>query len=249
MTEWSLIFLGGLLGSSHCVGMCGGFALGIGLGTSNVWNNLARQSVYTLGRVCTYAFGGAVAGYAGMHLSRQNTTLVNLQAALCLLAGILLVIQGLWSTGLIPRLIRWRGTPAPCAARSFFGAFLTRPGWTAAFLAGLLTGFLPCGLVYAFLALAGSSGSLPGGALTMALFGAGTAPLMVATGTGASLLSLASRQRVLQLAAWCVVVTGLLSVNRGLGWVQIPGVPPLPTCPHCRLKAEAPSASHHSSQL
>lgn len=234
MIELPLIFLGSLLGSSHCIGMCGGFALSIGMGARNSRNNLSRQSAYTLGRVCTYAFGGAVAGYAGARLSRENLPLVNTQAALCIIAGILLVLQGLWSTGVVPRLFRWSGHAAPCPAHRLFGEFLIRPGWTAAFVAGLLTGFLPCGLVYAFLALAASTSSVLLGAATMAIFGAGTAPLMMLTGLGASVLTLTVRRRVLHLAAWCVVVTGLLSVNRGLGWVHVPGVEPFPQCPHCR---------------
>lgn len=234
MSDWALIILGGLLGSSHCVGMCGGLALTVGLGTTGLWNNASRQMVYTLGRVCTYAFGGAVAGFGGMWLSRRNSTLMNVQAILCVLAGVFLIVQGLWSTGVLPRLARWRGAASPCPARSFFREFLTKPGWTAAFLAGLLTGFLPCGLVYAFLALAASSGSLMQGTATMILFGLGTGPLMIVAGTGATALSLAARRRVLQFAAWCVIVTGILSVNRGLGWFQIPGSNSRPGCPHCR---------------
>lgn len=234
MSDWPLVFLGGLLGSSHCVGMCGGLALTVGLGTNGFWNNASRQLVYTLGRVCTYSFGGAVAGFGGLWLSRRNSTLINVQATLCVVAGTLLALQGLWSTGLVPRLARWSGVASPCPARSFFREFLAKPGCTAAFLAGLLTGFLPCGLVYAFLALAASSGSLLRGSTTMLLFGLGTGPLMIVTGIGATALSLAARRRVLQFAAWCVIVTGLLSINRGLDWVQIPGVDPLPKCPHCR---------------
>lgn len=244
MIDWPLIFLGGVLGSSHCVGMCGGFALSIGLGASNSQSNLFRQAVYTLGRVCTYAFGGSVAGYAGLRLSRENNMLVNTQAVLCIAAGTLLIIQGLWSTGLLPRFVRWTGKAAGCPANSFFGEFLTRPGWIAAFLAGLLTGFLPCGLVYAFLALAASTGSVAAGAVTMVVFGVGTGPLMILTGLGASVLSVATRRRAIRLAAWCVIVTGLLSVNRGLGWVHIPGVRPLPRCPHCDQARSISSLTH-----
>ncbi len=36
MIELPLVFLGGLLGSAHCIGMCGGFAVSIGIGSSGV---------------------------------------------------------------------------------------------------------------------------------------------------------------------------------------------------------------------
>ena len=53
MIELPLVFLGGLLGSAHCVGMCGGFALTIGLGARDVAANVCRQLVYTAGRIFT----------------------------------------------------------------------------------------------------------------------------------------------------------------------------------------------------
>src|SRR5271165_7145734 len=98
-----LVFLGGLLGSAHCVGMCGGFALSIGMGAPSLGSNLQRQLTYTLGRVLTYAFLGVVAGYAGFWLSRKTGTLVNVQAGLSMVAGGLLVFQGLLALGLLPR--------------------------------------------------------------------------------------------------------------------------------------------------
>ena len=58
MIELPMVFLGGLLGSAHCVGMCGGFALGIGLGTPSFAANVGRQVIYTTGRVFTYALPG-----------------------------------------------------------------------------------------------------------------------------------------------------------------------------------------------
>ena len=79
MIELPLVFLGGLLGSAHCVGMCGGFALSIGVGAKSFTANLQRQLVYTLGRVLTYSFFGVAAGYAGFWLSRRAGTLIHVQ--------------------------------------------------------------------------------------------------------------------------------------------------------------------------
>ena len=63
------------------------------------------------------------------------------------------------------------GGGTPCLAGTFVGPFLTSPGWTNVLLAGILTGFLPCGLVYGFLTLASSSASVVHGLLTMLAFG------------------------------------------------------------------------------
>jgi sulfite exporter TauE/SafE len=88
--------------------------------------------------------------------------------------------------------------------------------------------------VYAFLAYAASTGNVVDGWLTMVAFGVGTVPLMVLTGSGASILSLSARARALKIAAWCVIVTGLISIARGTGHIQWLS-DSLPTgCPLCQ---------------
>jgi sulfite exporter TauE/SafE len=237
MIEWPLIFLGGMLGASHCVGMCGAFAVSIGMGTTAFGANLRRQALYTLGRVFTYSFGGAAAGVAGMKLQQISIAAFNTQAALAIVAGALLVLQGLYSAGLL-RHLRWHRSSAFCPAQGLFASFLTAPGPWNAFFAGILTGFLPCGLVYAYLVLAAGTGSVWQGAAVMGLFGAGTAPLMILTGVGTALLSLKARSRLLRLAACCVVVTGLITVGRGVGWARPAGTAAPPACPFCSEKAD-----------
>jgi sulfite exporter TauE/SafE len=239
MIEWPLIFLGGMLGASHCVGMCGAFAVSIGMGTTGVGANLRRQVLYTLGRVFTYSFAGLAAGVAGMKLQHVSVRAFNAQAALAIAAGTLLVVQGLRSAGLWRQFRRRAATAAYCPAQGLFASFLTAPGAWNAFFAGILTGFLPCGLVYAYLVLAAGTGSLWQGAAVMGLFGAGTAPLMILTGVGTALLSLKARSQLLRLAACCVVVTGLITVGRGVGWARpaAGGAVP-PTCPFCSEKAD-----------
>jgi sulfite exporter TauE/SafE len=234
MIELPMIFLGGLLGSAHCVGMCGGFALGIGLGAPSVAVNVGRQVVYTAGRVFTYAFLGAAAGYAGSRVAGSVGAWINAQAALCLIAGLLLVGQGLLGFGLIPTRFRAKPSGGPlCLAGTFVGPFLRSPKSSDVLLAGIFTGFLPCGLVYGFLALASSSASIPQGLLTMALFGAGTGPLMILAGAGGSLLSHVGRRNVLRVSAACILLTGFISLARGLLFVQLFEAPEVVRCALC----------------
>jgi sulfite exporter TauE/SafE len=233
MLELPLIFVGGLLGSAHCVGMCGGFALLLGAGSRSLGANLGRQLLYSAGRISTYAVVGAAVGYAGVRLAGMASPLINVQAVLSIVAGVLLVMQGLHAAGWLPQ---WRvaGPSAGCPFTGGLGGLLRSRGAAAAFLAGVFTGFLPCGLVYAYLALATSAGGLWQGWLTMACFGLGTVPLMVLTGSGGSLLSVINRQRVLRVAAICVVVTGLISLARGAGALQLRGSSVTSACPLCR---------------
>ncbi len=99
------------------------------------------------------------------------------------------------------------------------------------YLLGVCTGFLPCGLVYAFLALAAASGTMWQGGLRMLVFGLGTAPLMLLAGWSGSLVQLSIRRRAIRIAACCVLATGLLSIARG---VQTLTVQDHAACPLCR---------------
>ncbi len=214
MIELPLAALGGLLGSAHCVGMCGGFALTLGAHAPSWRQNVVRQSVFGLGRIFSYAFLGAAAGFAGRRLTAA-APLVDAQAWLAIVAGTLLLWQGAKATGLL-RLPRRRAAASlPCLNLGLLGSLLRTRGLTAPLVAGVLTGLLPCGLVYGFVALAAGGASLGGGLAIMIAFGCGTLPLMTLLGLGTSLVGLAARRRLLHAAAWCVLVTGAVSVARG----------------------------------
>ena len=216
MIEWPLLIVAGLLGSSHCLGMCGPFALAIGSGCRTWQAQFVRQVLYTSGRIFTYAALGALAGYGGARLASYSGSLVNVPAVLALLAGAILCYQGLLAAGLIT----WKHhAGSPCLAGTFFGTFLRRPGTSGIFLAGMFTGLLPCGLLYGTLALAASTHTVWKAMAVMALFGLGTAPAMMAAGWTGSLLSVALRKRMFTVAAWCLVLTGSISVLRGASFL------------------------------
>ena len=230
MIELPLVLIAGILGSSHCIGMCGPLALTVGSGASSWRANLVRQSVYTLGRIFTYCVLGAAAGFVGWKV-QHTTWLVNAAAILAVVAGGFLLYQGLLAAGVWRR--KTPNTAAlPCLGSEFLAGFLKAPGWANVFLAGLFTGLIPCGLVYGFLALAASSGDVLAGLAIMAVFGVGTAPVMMLTGCGATLLSLAARRYAYRIAAWCVVLTGMLAIARGCGFLHLAGWETA-GCPFC----------------
>ncbi len=240
MWQLAFVFASGALGSAHCIGMCGPFAVAIGAGSKHWRSNLARQLIYTLGRVFTYAFLGAVAGFGGWSLAEKTPWLAGAPAILAMVAGALLIVQGL----LILGWLQWpwlKHSAGACTAASLFRDFFRQPGLSGVFLAGLFTGFLPCGLVYAFLAMAASSASVAGGAMTMTAFGLGTLPVMAATGLGGSLLRGQWRGPLFRLAACAVLVAGMASVARGYSfWTAENPVSP-DACPFCEAE-EDPAA-------
>lgn len=235
MIELPLVFLGGLLGASHCVGMCGGFAVMIGVAHSDWRRNLRAQLAYSAGRIVTYCVLGAAAGQIGMRLERFAGGWVNIPAALCILAGLFLIVEGLAAAGFDLR--KWRrsvGGQAPhCTMIPLMASVLKIPGARNAFAAGLLTSLIPCGLVYAFLSLAATSGNFAAGMLVMGVFGLGTVPLMLTTGATASMLTLVQRRRMMYVAAWCVVLTGFITVARGAGVLDLGTGSERMHCPFC----------------
>lgn len=231
-TPWWLIALGGILGSSHCVGMCGGFAVMLGINRTSLRENVAGQLVFSIGRMTSYASLGGIAGYSGHALASRLAETVNVPAILCLLAGLFLLWEGLHAAGLMRRPGNVKRGPG-CFFIPLFSTLLKHPALRNAFSAGVFTGFLPCGLVYAFVSLAASTGDLLHGAIVMLAFGAGTVPLMVLTGLGSMLLGTSGRRWMWRAAAWSVVVTGLLTVGRGISYLRASESVPEKRCPFC----------------
>ena len=237
MIEWPLLVLSGLLGSAHCLGMCGPFALAIGAGAPAWRANLWRQACYSAGRLFTYTILGAVAAFCGLRIAEALAAWVNVPAILAIAAGLLLVAQGLLAAGVIPA--RGVAGGGSCPGAGGFRALLQARRSGELFLAGLFTGLLPCGLLYGMLALAASTHEPLRGMATMAAFGLGTVPAMVAAGLGGSLLGLAARRRLHAVAAWCLVLTGAVSIARGAGFLSWGGAAPH-GCPLCAPASVTP---------
>jgi len=185
MTEFGLfaVFIVGLLGGVHCLGMCGSL---VGMMTAQLPKAGARwpfHLAYNGGRLASYAAAGALAGsigQAGLLLRDQ----VPVQHLLFALSSLMLVALGLYLAGsgnLVRRIERlggglWRRIQ-PLARRLFP---VTTP--QRALLLGMLWGWLPCGLVYSVLLTALASGSMQQGAAVMLAFGLGTLPNLLAIG-------------------------------------------------------------------
>jgi uncharacterized protein len=182
----------GLLGSGHCVMMCGSIAGALGYGSalaSCAGTSLRFPLLYNLGRVTSYAAAGAVAGALGGGLA-AIAGIPSLRAGLAVAAALVIVIAGLKLAagsrrfGGFERAGRalWRRI-APLT-RSFLP--VTTP--QRAFAMGLVWGWLPCGMAYAMLTAAALAGGAWQGAALMALFGVGTLPAMLTLGAGTTQL-------------------------------------------------------------
>lgn len=239
MIEWPLLVVAGMLGSAHCLGMCGPFALAIGSAAPAWRANLRRQGCYSAGRIFTYTVLGAVVAFGGGRLAAALPGWANVPALLAIGAGVILALQGLLAAGVLPA--RAVVGMAACPGAAGFRALLSSRGHVDVFIAGLFTGLLPCGLLYGMLALAASTHDILRGLATMVAFGLGTVPAMLAAGLGGSILGVAARRRVHTAAAWCLVLTGLISIARGAGQFSLTAAPPA-GCPFCAAADEAATA-------
>ena len=181
----------GLLGSTHCLGMCGGIVAALNLGIADDLSKrpvllLGYQLAYNAGRICSYVLVGLLAGTLGASLAQLGVSPV----AGKLFAAAFMIALGLylanWWRGLAVLeklgLHLWRHIQ-PLAQRLFQ---IQSP--FQAFLLGSLWGWLPCGLVYAVVAWSLTTSNSIDGALLMLGFGLGTLPAMLLAGNAFSYL-------------------------------------------------------------
>ncbi len=212
----------GCVGSTHCVAMCGGLAGALSLGlprirqtTANLlWVHLCSSG----GRLISYAIAGAVSGGVGSLV----TAVSGAQGMVLLrgLAGVLVLLVGLYVAGWSTALARleslggrlWR------AVNSRVGRRRPSSPFAAALLFGLIWGWLPCGLVYTTLALAATTGQAAHGLVLMVGFGAGTIPMMLATGVVTPRMPSLLRQTASRRLA------GLLMIAFGIWTIAAPSL-------------------------
>lgn len=213
---WGFILFG-FAGSLHCVGMCGPILLSFSrpLASGRSWVAFAS---YQLGRLWTYALLGALAGWAGMKW-QAGAAILGWQRPLAVIAALVLLGMGVWS---------WRGGlsgrwVAGCRARlggGFpsldLGAWFRDPRASIRLLVGSLMGFLPCGLVYAALAMAAMLGDPLRGALGLLGLGLGTLPALALVSWGAPRIPVGIRRLAGQLHVYLFVSLGFLLLARAL---------------------------------
>lgn len=220
MTDMSVIsitsmFLIGLLGSGHCVGMCGGIVAALGFATDSTQARWPIILTYNLGRIASYSLMGGIVGLLGQF----GDQFLSLGPWLRALAGLLLILMGFYladwwkALTLLERggQLLWN-TLQPLGKGLFQMRSVGR-----GFLYGMLWGWLPCGLVYSALAFAGVSASPVMGALSMAVFGLGTLPAMLAGGIFSVQL------KSLLQGKWLRVTMALVLIVFG-GWTLLSAV-------------------------
>lgn len=227
-------FLSGLLGSVHCVAMCGGIVGALNFSRSPrrevirihadssasfapaVGGEIVLQLSYSAGRIGVYALAGAVAGGLGSVALLARSVLPT-QVVLGVLANLSIILLGLHlgSGGLLFARLEKLGMPLWTRLAPLSKRFIPADTPTRALAAGMIWGWLPCAMVYGMLPLALLSGGTLEGALTMSAFGLGTLPAMVTAGVFLERMrSFLAQKMVRYVAAACLLWVGFAGLAR-----------------------------------
>lgn len=211
----------GLVGSLHCMGMCGPIAIAIPLHKNNWLMKITGGLLYNTGRIITYGILGAIFGLLG-----RGIQLAGLQQWSSIGLGIIMILSVVFPvifkekiqidkvfTGYASRLI---GSFRKLFTKSSLGSLL---------FIGLLNGLLPCGLVYMAIAGAINTNDVMMGVAFMVVFGIGTTPALLAVSLVGNVISIGFRNKVKRVIPVFIVILGILFILRGMN-LGIPYVSP-----------------------
>ena len=209
---WALFlaaFSMGLFGSPHCLGMCGGIVTAFGLSMQHVSDSKKNGLIltYHAGRLISYSLLGLIASVVGVAIFQSIIS----NSAPRIVLGVVLVLIGLAMLGLplfneLEKFgMRFWQSLAPLRKKVF-----PIDSFGKALFAGLLWGFLPCGLVYGALMMAIAGNNIATGAALMFVFGLGTMPMLIATQKTVGMLQSSIKNfRLRQINGVIMMLSGL----------------------------------------
>lgn len=219
---WSAFILG-LLGSLHCVGMCGPIAFMLPVDRTNSVRKIMQTMTYHLGRLLSYSLIGLFFGFVG-----NSLYIFGIQQQLSIIIGILMIVLILIPAKMVNTFHFSRPIYKVISkVKTALGKALKKKTPDTFLTIGFLNGFLPCGLVYMAVFASLTTGQAYLGSLYMVLFGMGTIPLMTSAIYLGKILNSKVKQRIQKAIPIFVVIIGLLFIVRGMG-LGIPYLSPAP---------------------
>lgn len=207
----SMAFVMGLIGSFHCLGMCGPIAMALPMGHRNNSSRLFGGIIYNLGRVFTYSFLGLILGLAGDFLISPK-----IQNIVSITFGALIVIYLLLPSKTKTILKISPNQSLLVRLRKQISKFLYIQNNSSLFGIGMLNGLLPCGMIYLALTSSFLAGSAVKGSLFMFSFGMGTFPTMLAAVFFGSFVNQHIRSKLRKLVPVFLFFMAALLIVRGM---------------------------------
>lgn len=217
----SVAFVMGLVGSLHCLGMCGPIAMSLPMGNRSTAGRLYGGLLYNLGRVLTYTWLGLLLGLAGGFLITPKV-----QSSVSIIFGAAILLYLILPSGIKKSFSNHSASNRFfLALRKQLGNLLSMQTGSSYFGIGLLNGLLPCGMIYLALTSSFLAGGVLKGGLFMAAFGAGTFPAMLAAVFFGSFINQQVRLNLRKAVPVFLACMAALLVLRGLN-LGIPYISP-----------------------
>jgi len=211
----------GIVGSLHCIGMCGPIAIALPLGNKGILSRISGGLAYNIGRILTYGILGALFGLLG-----QGIEMAGLQQWASILLGIAMILSVI-APAVFRGKVKFEQFFFGYAGKmiSSFRKLFTISSIPSLFLIGLLNGLLPCGLVYIAIAGAINTNNVISGILYMIIFGIGTIPIMLAIPLLGNMVGNTFRKKYSKVLSGFIVLLGIVFILRGLS-LGIPYISP-----------------------
>jgi hypothetical protein len=201
-------FLVGLLGSFHCIGMCGPIAIAL----PKTKNLVLSRLLYNFGRVITYSMLGLLFGLLGSRLE-----MFGLQRIISISLGVLIILTVITPISYRIKLSNKLGLYKLVGMlKMYFGKMFKNHSNSSMLVIGMLNGLLPCGFVYIGITGAIAVGSTLNGMLFMTMFGLGTLPVMLGASLIGSVINLNIRQKLTRLLPAFSLILAAIFILRGL---------------------------------
>lgn len=217
--DYSLAFMSGILGSGHCVGMCGALVSGFFIKASQGGIGPMPYIAYHGARIGVYTLVGTIAALAGVALVSTGL-LGKLQGLLQIVAGLLVILLGLETMGLMRTRLAVGFAPVRWLRQGF--AHAAKAGTVGgAALGGMVNGMMPCALTLAMAVKATTAPSPLDGGLLMLTFGLGTLPAMLFVTLVFGRLGGKVRGHLLKAAAAVVIAMGVSTLYQGVSYFSV----------------------------
>ncbi|MEI6705985.1 MAG: sulfite exporter TauE/SafE family protein [Methylococcales bacterium] len=211
--DYGLAFMAGVLGSGHCLGMCGALVSGYFMNAGKTKSYLP-YFFYQFARIFVYMLVGFAAAALGVVMVSSGL-FGKVQSVLQITIGAVVIILAFGILGWIPFQGSIRLLPMKLL-RKGYSSSRTKGPILGASIAGLLNGLMPCPLTFAMAVKATSAPSILEGGALMLTFGAGTLPTMLFISFAFGKMSASVRGLMLKLAAFIMIAMGCNTIYMGL---------------------------------
>jgi sulfite exporter TauE/SafE len=215
-------FLMGLLGSVHCIGMCGPLMMALPISHRTNLQKIVALFLYHAGKILSYSILGILLGLFG-----SQFPVFGFQRNISIVLGVTMLLYVLYVFVLKPRHIQWwpLSSVYNLIVKKLSKLFKSNSIFSFLMI-GMLNGFLPCGMIYLALSSSLATQNILHGGLLMAFFGLGTVPALMMVAIGGQYMGFAFRRKIQKILPVFIFGIGVLLILRGLN-LGIPYISPI----------------------